>query len=175
MSAVEEEVLPDFGGGGFVLDPLENLESEGDGVSGTAPGYDASVGDGWFAHEDSALAAGNGLEAVEAGEFLAFPDVKLAQHKSGGRADGRDGSAGGVVFLERLYQGLAGGEVPGPGHTAGQYHHVPEVRTFVADLHLVEEIVYAEGDAVGTGNERLVEYGYEIDLDTTSPEDIERT
>lgn len=175
MSAVEEEVLPDFGGGGFVLDPLENLESEGDGVSGTAPGNDASVGDGWFAHEDSALAAGNGLEAVEAGEFLAFPDVKLAQHKSGGRADGRDGSAGVVVFLERLYQGLAGGEVPGPGHTAGQYHHVPEVRTFVADLHLVEELVYAEGDAVGTGNERLVEYGYEIDLDTTSPEDIERT
>ena len=166
--------MADLVGGGVAGEAAEDLQAEGDGVAGGAACHDAAGADGGGRGVAGALRDELILEALEAGEVDARQDVRaeLAEDEARGGADGRDRAAGGVVLLHQPDERRAGGEVPGAGHAAREYHHVVCRGALVPGVQLGQESIGRDQDAVGGFDLGIVGQGDQTRGDAAPAEDV---
>ena len=106
------------------------------------------------------------LKAVKAGELNPLEVVYLAKDKAGSSADGRYGASLGVVLLHKVHQRPARGQVPGTGHSSGEYDYVVIVNLYAC----VKGSVRANGNVVGGSDKGFVTYGNQLGWDSSAAE-----
>lgn len=141
-------------------------------MSGAASGYDLAVGNGGLGHEQTSFRDGKFLAAVEAGEDLAVPAVKLPEDESGSCADCGDCSSSLVMFLHGLDKRLAGSQVLRAGLASGEDHDIFQACAFSRKVGVGDELLDTNGDATRADHEGVVGYGDEICVYASATEDV---